>query len=173
MHNSLSRLFLLMVFLFLTSCDGSGGSSSTPTYSVSVTVSGLGSNPVILQNNGGNSLTVSANGAATFSTALANGATYAVTVLTQPSGLTCNVNNGAGTISGASVTNITVVCEAKQYAYVANYSDNTISAFSVNSNSGVMSSISSISTGTNPVSYFSSSPSAKSTALLAAIPGTM
>jgi uncharacterized repeat protein (TIGR03803 family) len=38
------------------------------------------------------------------------GATYAVTVKTQPTGETCTVSNGSGTIATASVTNIAVSC---------------------------------------------------------------
>jgi len=41
---------------------------------------------------------------------IANGAAYAVTVGTQPSGQTCSVANGSGTVSGANVTNVAVTC---------------------------------------------------------------
>ena len=80
-----------------------------PTYTVGGTLSGL-NGTVVLQDNGGNNLSLSTNGAFTFSTALASGAAYSVTVLTQPSGQTCTVTNGAGTINGAKVTNVTVSC---------------------------------------------------------------
>ena len=65
---------------------------------------------VVLQDNGGDDLSVSANGAFTFATALANGAAYAVTVKTNPTGQTCTVTNGAGTIGTANVTNVAVTC---------------------------------------------------------------
>ncbi|HET6603748.1 MAG TPA: hypothetical protein VFG21_05965 [Xanthomonadaceae bacterium] len=50
-------------------------------------------NSVVLQNNSGDDLTVNANGAFTFSTALADRSAYAVTVLTQPTtpNQTCTV----------------------------------------------------------------------------------
>ena len=51
------------------------------------TVSGLTSTGLVLQNNGADPVTVNANGAFTFPTALTNGATYNVTVSTQPAGL--------------------------------------------------------------------------------------
>src|SRR5262249_9002445 len=62
----------------------SGGTSGGGTaYSVGGTVSGL-SGSVVLQDNGGDNLTVSANGTFTFATSLATGAAYNVTVKTNP-----------------------------------------------------------------------------------------
>ena len=83
--------------------------AAVPTYSVGGTVSGL-SGTVVLQNNGGNNLSVSASGPFTFSTSLAAGAAYAVTVTTSPSGQTCSVANGTGTIGTSNVTNVAVTC---------------------------------------------------------------
>ena len=68
-----------------------------PTYSVGGTVSGL-SGTVVLQDNGGDDLTVTANGSFTFATKLATGPLMRVTVKTQPCGQTCTVANGSGTI---------------------------------------------------------------------------
>ena len=86
-------------------------SATTPaqTYSVGGSVSGL-SGTVVLQNNGGNDLSVSANGSFAFSTQLASGAAYAVTVKSSPSGQTCAVSNGSGTVAGANVTTVAVAC---------------------------------------------------------------
>ncbi len=80
-----------------------------PTYTIGGTISGL-TGTVILQNNSGDDLSRSANGSFAFATALDDGASYAVTVLTHPSGQTCGVMNGSGTVSGANVTNILVSC---------------------------------------------------------------
>lgn len=81
------------------------------SFSVGGTVTGLTSGKsVVLQNNGGNNQTVNANGNFTFSTKLATAASFAVTVLTQPAGLTCSVSNGTGTINGANVANVAVSC---------------------------------------------------------------
>ena len=55
----------------------------------------------MLQDNGGDNLSVSANGSFTFATALASGAAYNVTVKTNPSGQTCSVSSGSGTIASA------------------------------------------------------------------------
>src|SRR6266702_3752784 len=81
------------------------------TFTVGGTISGL-SGTVVLRNNGGNDLTVSANGSFTFSAPVAQGSPYAVTVLTQPAGQTCTVANGSGTLAGANITNVTVTCSA-------------------------------------------------------------
>ena len=89
---------------------------SSNTYTVGGTVSGLGSGlSVTLLNNGGNSLLVNGNGSFTFSTALASGAAYSVTVGTQPTGQSCSVTNGTGTVASANVTNVSVTCSNNTY----------------------------------------------------------
>ena len=77
------------------------------------TVSGLPTGAsVVLQNNGTDNLTVSANGRFTFSKSVEGEKTYAVTVLTQPVGANCTVANDTGTIDadGTNVTNVAVTC---------------------------------------------------------------
>lgn len=83
------------------------------TATIGGTLSGLASGgSVILQDNGGDSLTLTANGSFTFKTPV-TGPTdaYAVTVLTQPAtpNQICAVANGSGTAS-ANVTNVAVTC---------------------------------------------------------------
>ena len=87
--------------------------ATTPAtaYSIGGSVSGL-TGAVVLQNNGGNDLSVSADGPFTFTSKLAGGATYSVTVKTNPSGQTCSVSNGSGTVGSANVTNVAVTCAA-------------------------------------------------------------
>jgi len=76
------------------------------------TVSGLTGSGLVLQDNGGNNLALSANGPFTFPTALASGAAYNVTVFAQPTNPseTCTVTSGSGTIGSSNVTNVSVVC---------------------------------------------------------------
>jgi hypothetical protein len=81
------------------------------SYTIGGTVTGL-SGSVTLQDNGANNLTLTANGAFTFTTAIAAAAPYAVSVLTQPSGQTCTISNGSGTVGSANVTNVAVACAA-------------------------------------------------------------
>ena len=92
---------------------------TTNAFKVGGTVSGLASGEtVVLQDNGADNLTVSANGTFTFATSVLSGATYAATVLTNPASpltQTCAVTNGTGTIAGANVTNVTVTCTTNTY----------------------------------------------------------
>ena len=81
-------------------------------YTVGGSVSGLTGSGLALKLNGGNAFAISANGAFTLPGALASGASYAVTVATQPSGQTCALANGSGTIGSANVTNVAVTCAA-------------------------------------------------------------
>jgi hypothetical protein len=81
-------------------------------YSVSATVSGLNGTGLVLQNNGGGDITVTANGSVIFAATQLSGDAYAVSVQTQPSSpdQTCAVTNGSGAIAQANVTNVTVTC---------------------------------------------------------------
>jgi len=89
---------------------------STPTFTIGGTVSGLNTGvSVTLLDNGGDALTVTANGSFKFKTALASGKTYSVTVGTQPTGETCTVTNGSGTVGTANVTNVAVACTAPTF----------------------------------------------------------
>ena len=80
-----------------------------PTYTVGGTIAGL-TGTAVLENNAGNDLSTSTNGAFTFSTALAQGSAYNVTVKTNPSGQACTVTNPSGTIAAANVTNVSISC---------------------------------------------------------------
>jgi len=86
----------------------SGSAEAQVTYTVGGTISGL-SGSVTLLNNGTDFLTVTSNGGFTFTNALASGP-YSVTVAIQPSGQSCAVANGSGTINSSNVTNISVTC---------------------------------------------------------------
>lgn len=82
------------------------------TANIGGSVSGLVANSsVILQNNGGDSLTITANGAFTFKTPVTGADVYAVTVVTQPvsPNQICTVTGGSG-VATADVTNVAVNC---------------------------------------------------------------
>jgi hypothetical protein len=81
-----------------------------PGFTINGTVAGLGPNTVTLQNNGTDDLDVNTNGPFVFDTALPDGSPYDVTVLTQPTGQTCGVTNGFGTINGSDVLGVDVDC---------------------------------------------------------------
>jgi len=105
-------------------CTVSNGSGTTPAanvdtvsvtcslnnYSVGGSVSGIAAGgTVVLQNNGADSRSLSADGSFTFSPQ-ADGTNYAITVSTQPTGQTCTVANGSGTLAGADITTASVTC---------------------------------------------------------------
>ena len=108
--------------------SGSGGGGSptapvspappptAPTFSITAAVTGLTASGLVLQNNGGGSVTVVAGATtATIATGANDGAMYAVTVQTQPAGQVCTVANGSGTVRSANVSDITVTCAASTY----------------------------------------------------------
>ena len=80
-----------------------------PNYAVGGSVAGL-NGAVTLQNNGADDLELSADGDFSFTTLLDDGADYEVTVSSQPDGQECTVENGAGILDGADVTDVTVTC---------------------------------------------------------------
>jgi len=79
-------------------------------YALGGTVSGL-TRPGLKLANGGNIVSVAANTTTfTLPTPMAYSHRYAVTVATQPAGLTCSVRNGSGLMPASSVTSIKVKC---------------------------------------------------------------
>ena len=85
---------------------------SRTAFSVGGTVTGLLGAGAALQNSAGDDLPVNADGTFTFATPVASGASYDVTVRTQPSHPTqvCTVANGTGTVGDSNVTNVAISC---------------------------------------------------------------
>ena len=84
---------------------------STTKFAIGGTISGLTGAGLVLQDNGGDNLAVSAGATSfAFATPVASGAAYAVTVLTQPTGQTCAITGGSGTVGNAGVTSVSVTC---------------------------------------------------------------
>ncbi len=102
-----ARTFALWIAVVAVMAGCGGGSSQTMSGqgNISVSVIGLPKNTsVVLQNNGGNNLTVSANGTSSFNGVYSSGLPYAITVSTQPAGATCTVtSNSSGVIPNAVV----------------------------------------------------------------------
>ena len=86
---------------------------STNTYPIGVTLSGLSGNQIVLLDNNSDALTLTANGAATFSTPLPDGSSYDITVGTQPTTQYCSVTGATGTVSGA-VSGPVVICVSNE-----------------------------------------------------------
>ncbi len=116
--------------------------NSSSGVTIGGTVTGLSGTGLVLQDNGGDNLTVTKNGTFAFATALATGKAYAVTVATQPTSpaQTCTVMNGTGTISTSNVTNVSVTCagETGKFAYVADYNGGSIYAYTIDPNTGAL-----------------------------------
>lgn len=128
------------VALLSAACNsGGGGGAPQPPAPVAITVGVSGLNPgrtLVLQNNGGDNLTVSADGAHSFATPVASGAAYAVTISAQPAGQTCFVANGSGVASDGAAGGISVTCP--HFVYVANRDSNDISAFRIDFATGAL-----------------------------------
>ena len=86
-------------------------------FSVGGSITGLGTGLTVVLRNAvtGEDLSRSTNGAYTFATAQASGASYNVSVLTQPTGQTCTVANASGTVASANVGNVNVSCTGNTY----------------------------------------------------------
>jgi large repetitive protein len=94
----------------------SGGSSSAQTFTISGTLTGLGAgSQVVIEDNGADTLTLSANGTFSFTTPVMLNGTYTVTVATQPQDATCTVQQGTGSGVTANVTNIALQCSANTF----------------------------------------------------------
>ncbi|MBB5192589.1 sugar lactone lactonase YvrE [Silvimonas terrae] len=132
-RNKISLLALVLSTALLGACGSSSdnstsapvGTTPTPTpvtptptpavvtYTVSGTLTGLANAAVLtLQNNGGDTLTVQANGTFKFATPLAAASSYGVTIKGQPAGFqACVVTQGSGTVN-ANVGSVLVNCAA-------------------------------------------------------------
>jgi N-acetylneuraminic acid mutarotase len=84
---------------------------TTNEYTLGGVVAGLGAGrSVVLQNNGGETLTATASGAFAFASGIPNGTAYDVTVTTQPAGQICVVAVGSGTMPATNTSTVTVTC---------------------------------------------------------------
>lgn len=81
-------------------------------HALSGTITGLTGSGLVLTNGSMGGTAAPAAGATTFSlNSVQYGTTYGVTVLTQPSGQTCTVQKGVGTMGDAAVTDVAVTCQ--------------------------------------------------------------
>ncbi len=120
------RLCILTAWVAaLNACGGSGSTSVVvgaggPTEAViGGTVSGVPTGVTVLLKNGGvETLAVTGGGVFMFNKKVAAGASYTVTMVTQPSGYNCDVIGGSGTVA-QGVTNISTVAVTCQSAALA------------------------------------------------------
>ena len=126
---------------------------TTNTYPVQPTVAGLNGAGLVLQNGFGDDLTVAQSGATVFANKVQSGATYNVSVLTQPSNpvQTCSIAGGSGTVTNAAVApTISCVTPSPWTLFTLNYSDNSLSQFALDPATGQPRSRGSVSVGSWP-----------------------
>ncbi|MBL4852227.1 MAG: hypothetical protein JKY90_08115, partial [Gammaproteobacteria bacterium] len=110
------RWLLVSVSVFgFAACGGGGGGSGgdnnevIDTFTISGNLTGLSDSSIVLQQNGADDLTLTANGSFAFVSAINDASTYSVSVLTQPGApsQTCSVNNGSGVVAGSNINTVT------------------------------------------------------------------
>jgi 6-phosphogluconolactonase len=131
--------------VLLSGCGGGGSSSSSPSggtpssYTLGGSIAGLTASGLVLANGTSTVSPAASASTFTFATALVAGATYNIMVQTQPTGETCTVASGGGTIGTSPVTNVAVTCEPLEFAYAAGF--NGIYAYSTNFDTGALTQI--------------------------------
>ena len=110
--------------ILLSSCATNNNQTPPPphSYTISGTVLNLVANNtgLVLQNNGGDNLSITASGTFRFATSVASGSAYSVTVASQPTNPAqqCSVTNGSGTAT-TNVSNVKVECGHNEWAWMA------------------------------------------------------
>ena len=116
----ITRAILLIGALFIGACSGGGSNDGggPDTHTVGGSVSGLQGTGLVLQDNLGNDLPIVSSGAFVFTTAIAAGGAYSVTVKTQPTNAwqTCTVSSGSGTVAAANITGVVITCVTNTYS---------------------------------------------------------
>ena len=93
---------------------GADEAGPNPTFSIGGTVTGA-SGPLALQNSNGTNVIVPTDGSFTFETQMVSSAIYNVTVAVPPNSQTCTVAKGSGTVKGADISNVIVICTPNTY----------------------------------------------------------
>ncbi len=103
----------LVVWIGLAGC-GPPAEARGHGYALNGEVLGLGDRGALVleEQRSGQRLTVTVDGAFRFPEPLADGATYAVVLVSWPEGVRCRVERGEGVVHGADVNDVAVVCQA-------------------------------------------------------------
>ena len=85
----------------------------SPSHTIGGTVTGV-SGTLVLENNGRDDLTITADGSFKFPLAIPSGSSYSVTTKSATGGLSqaCTFTNATGIVGDSDITNVTVVCTA-------------------------------------------------------------
>ncbi|MCR9248545.1 MAG: hypothetical protein NXI31_26255 [bacterium] len=109
MQRSIAKAGAVCALLMCWPMVGCSGGGDSATYAVRGTVEGLAPNEtIVVQLNGGNDLTITADGQFEFAGELPGGMQYTVTVLSGPCDYV-TINNGTGTLQ-SDVSDVSIVC---------------------------------------------------------------
>ena len=155
---SIAKGSIGLACILLAACNDSGddhNGGAPAGVTIGGVVSGLTGTGLVLQDNGGDNLSIGGNGTFTFATSVAISSPYAVTVSTQPGtpAQSCLVSSGTGTAGTSNVTNVSVVCRTiGKFAYTANNGSGNVSGFAINPATGVLTPIpgNPVAVGTSP-----------------------
>jgi 6-phosphogluconolactonase (cycloisomerase 2 family) len=124
-------------------------------FTIGGTVNGLSGSGLQLQNNAGDTLSVTQNGSFTFATSISSGANYAISVAASPVNpiQLCTPTNGAGIVGSANVTNVTLDCKTQnpRVALSLNYYGGSSNVYLTDAASGQLRLRSVIKAGTSPI----------------------
>lgn len=107
-----NRTFLRRIAIALAAACLAACGADTERYAIGGTVSGLSGAGLVLANADSGNLAVSASGPFSFTPGLPSGASYNISVKSQPDGQSCAVTHGTGTVGTAAVTDVAVTCVA-------------------------------------------------------------
>jgi len=79
------------------------------TYAIGGTVTGL-TGTLVINNSNGDSESITDNGVFAFDTRVINSTDYLVTITSQPNNQECSLTNETGTVNGANVVDVQVIC---------------------------------------------------------------
>lgn len=124
-------------------CTGSAGNASNSAmlsvmdaYALGGTITGLSGTGIVLGDNVGDVIPVTANGSFSFPVMLSAGAPYTISVITQPPGLTCGVAGGSGIMGSGNLSNVIVSCSKATYSVGGNIDGLTASGLVLQDNAG-------------------------------------
>ncbi|MES1165383.1 MAG: hypothetical protein ABUR63_06495, partial [Verrucomicrobiota bacterium] len=153
--------------------DGPQTDSPAARFTVGGTITGLRGTGLVLQNNGGDSLTVPAEATSfTFATSLATGSPFAITVLVQPGAptQTCTVASGTGTVGTGAATGTAITCSTATFTVGGTISGLTGTGLVLKNNGG-----SDLTVAANATTFTFATPVASGAAYLVTVsaqPGT-
>jgi 6-phosphogluconolactonase (cycloisomerase 2 family) len=127
-------------------------------FTVGGTVTGLAGTGLQIQNNAGDTLSVTQNGSFTFATSVGSGANYSIGISTSPVNpiQLCTLTNGSGTVGNANVTNATLDCKTQnpRVALSLNYYGGSANVYLTDAASGQLRLRSVIKAGNTPITFY-------------------